>query len=416
MREPTPDDRPVTLTVAGSDSGGGAGIQADVVTAAACGAFGTSVVTSVTAQNTRGVASTHVLPVAEVRAQLDAVFDDFSVAAVKTGMLATAELVELVAAYARGRGVPFVVDPVMVAASGDRLLDPAAESAYEALIAEAAVVTPNADEAAVLTGVEPSSAADLRRVGEELVATGAGAALVKGGHVETDPVEDVLVTRADGDVRVQTFTHPRVNTGATHGSGCTLSSAVAAELAGGASTTAAVDAATDLLARAVRYPLAVGSGPGAVHHAVGLRNDAAREATRETLAAVRESPAFRAVGDRVAVATPYADGVADVATVGDPDTDGGVAFGRDEPLAGALLAARERAPETRVAVTLATGVDPDLPDVADEGVTAGSDGGLTAPGDGEESAVAASDVETPVVLAPDAPTARTRLERVDGSD
>ncbi|MFB6243433.1 MAG: hydroxymethylpyrimidine/phosphomethylpyrimidine kinase, partial [Halobaculum sp.] len=200
MRRAAPDDRPVVLTVAGSDSGGGAGVQADLKTAAAVGAFGTSVVTSVTAQHTRGVESTHVLPVAEVEAQLDAVFDDFDVAAVKTGMLATTEIVETVAEYAAERDVPFVVDPVMVAASGDRLLAPEAESAYERLIAEATVVTPNADEAAVLTDIEPASEADLRAVGEQLVSAGASAALVKGGHVAGDPVCDVLVRRVnDGD-------------------------------------------------------------------------------------------------------------------------------------------------------------------------------------------------------------------------
>lgn len=386
------------LTVAGSDSGGGAGVQADVVTATACGAFATSVVTSVTAQNTRGVASTHVLPVAEVRAQLDAVFDDFDVAAVKTGMLATAEMVELVTEYARERDVPFVVDPVMVAASGDRLLDPAAESAYETLLAESAVVTPNADEATVLTGVEPESADDLRQVGEELVASGADAALVKGGHVETDPVRDVLVRRGDDDTETDTFTHPRVDTDATHGSGCTLSSAIAAELAGGATTTAAVDAATDRLARAVRYPLAVGDGPGAVNHAVELRDEAAREATRETLTAVRESSAFQAVGDRVAAATPYAETVDDVATV----TESGVAFGREESLSETLLAVREGTPATRVAV----GVTPDV----DTGQLRVTDGVATV--GAETEVVAVSDGAGPVVLAPDGETARERLERL----
>ncbi|MEZ3144959.1 bifunctional hydroxymethylpyrimidine kinase/phosphomethylpyrimidine kinase [Halobaculum sp. MBLA0143] len=398
MRETAPDDRPVVLTVAGSDSGGGAGVQADVVTATACGAFATSVVTSVTAQNTRGVASTHVLPVAEVRAQLDAVFDDFDVAAVKTGMLATAEMVELVTEYARERDVPFVVDPVMVAASGDRLLDPAAESAYETLLAESAVVTPNAGEATVLTGVKPESADDLRQVGEELVASGADAALVKGGHVETDPVRDVLVRRGDDDTETDTFTHPRVDTDATHGSGCTLSSAIAAELAGGATTTAAVDAATDRLARAVRYPLAVGDGPGAVNHAVELRDEAAREATRETLTAVRESSAFQAVGDRVAAATPYAETVDDVATV----TESGVAFGREESLSETLLAVREGTPATRVAVGVTPDVDTGQLRVADGVATVGA----------ETEVVAVSDGAGPVVLAPDGETARERLERL----
>ena len=355
MREPTPDERPVVVSVAGSDAGGGAGIQADVKTAEACGAFGTSVVTSVTAQNTQGVESTHVLPVAEVDAQLDAVFDDFDVAAVKTGMLATTEIVERVADRARETACPFVVDPVMVAASGDRLLAPEAESAYEELIAEATLVTPNADEAAVLTGVDPETADDLRAVGEKLVDAGADAALVKGGHVAGDPVRDVLV-RGDGGsgFERETFIHPRVDTEATHGSGCTLSSAIAAELAVDESTPAAVERGVDLLARAVRYPFDVGEGPGAVHHTVGLRNDAAREQTREWVTTVTESGAG---GERVAVATPYAEGPADVAVGGDD----GVRFGRDDPLVETLLAVRERGVDRRVAVTV------DAVDAADAG-------------------------------------------------
>jgi hydroxymethylpyrimidine/phosphomethylpyrimidine kinase len=346
MREPTPDERPVVVSVAGSDAGGGAGIQADLKTAEACGAFGTSVVTSVTAQNTRGVESTHVLPAEEVAAQLDAVFEDFDVAAVKTGMLATTEIVELVTDRAREAACPVVVDPVMVAASGDRLLAPEAESAYEELIAEAALVTPNADEAAVLTGIEPETAEDLRAVGEALVDAGADAALVKGGHVAGDPVRDVLVRGDDGAGFAQTtFTHPRVDTDATHGSGCTLSSAIAAGLAAGESTATAVERGVDLLARAVRYPLDVGEGPGAVHHTVELRNDAAREQTREWAATVAESGTG---GKRVAVATPYTDGPADIAITGED----GVRFGQDDPLVETLLAVRERGLDRRVAVAV----------------------------------------------------------------
>ena len=248
-RQPAPDERPVALTVAGSDSGGGAGIQADLTTMAACGVFGTSAITSVTAQHTRGVESTHLLPVEEIEAQIDAVRDDFDLRAVKTGMLATAEVVETVTDYA-DEFPPLVVDPVMVATSGDRLLQPEAEAAYEALIAESTVVTPNADEAAVLTGIDPADEADAEAAGEELVAMGADAALMKGGHVGTEDVVDVLVTAET----VETFRHPRVDTEATHGSGCTLSSAIAARLAQGESVTDAVAAGIDLLARAVVTP------------------------------------------------------------------------------------------------------------------------------------------------------------------
>ena len=155
-RQAAPDSKPVVLTVAGSDSGGGAGIQADLKTIEACGGFGTSAVTSVTAQNTTGVESTHVLPVEEIDAQCSVVLSDFDVAAVKTGMLATADVVELVTDRVADLAAPAVVDPVMVAASGDRLLAREAESAYEGLVSEATLVTPNADEAAVLTDVDPA--------------------------------------------------------------------------------------------------------------------------------------------------------------------------------------------------------------------------------------------------------------------
>ena len=261
MSVPTPERRPIALTVAGSDSGGGAGIQADLSTFDAHGVFGTSAITAVTAQHTRGVESSFVLPPEEVAAQLDAVLGDFAVAAAKTGMLATTELVDLVAERATEVTFPIVVDPVMVATSGDRLLDPAAERAYEALIAEATVVTPNADEAEVLTGVAVTDEASAREAGRSLVELGAEAALVKGGHVPGDTVRDVLVT-GDG---VETFEHPRIETDATHGSGCALSAAIAAQLATGAELRAAVETATDFLAVAIRNHYDVGHGPGAVN-------------------------------------------------------------------------------------------------------------------------------------------------------
>ncbi|WP_435062148.1 bifunctional hydroxymethylpyrimidine kinase/phosphomethylpyrimidine kinase [Halobaculum sp. EA56] len=366
-RRPSPDARPVGLTVAGSDSGGGAGIQADLKTMEAHGAFGTSVVTSVTAQHTRGVESTHVLPVGEVTAQFDAVVDDFDVRAAKTGMLATAPIVEAVTERARDLDAPLVVDPVMVAASGDRLLDPEAESAYEDLVAAATLVTPNADEAAVLTGVEPTDRASMGEAGRRLVDMGADAALVTGGHVDGgagdgegggDEVADVFVTADD----VRTFVHPRVDTDATHGSGCTLSSAAVARLAHGDPLSEAVEAAVEFLARAVRYPLDVGQGPGAVHHLVGLREAAARDPVREAVEGVVERlvaadarPLVPEVGLNVVGATPYAETSGETAAVegritrtssGVRDTRG-VRFGASSHVARLLLAAREVDPALR---------------------------------------------------------------------
>jgi hydroxymethylpyrimidine/phosphomethylpyrimidine kinase len=361
MRQESPVCKPVVLSIAGSDSGGGAGIQADLKTIEACGGFGTTAITSATAQNTKGVESTHVLPVAEIDAQVGAVLSDFDVGASKTGMLATADVVELVTDRVREADAPAVVDPVMVAASGDRLLAREAESAYEDLVAAATLVTPNADEAAVMTDVDLETASDARAAGERLVETGADAALVKGGHLSGEDVVDVLVT-GDG---VETYRHPRVDTDATHGSGCALSSAIATHLARGESLSDAVSAGIDLLARAVRYNLDVGEGPGAVHHLVEARNEAAQTETAEAVEGVVSrlverdvSPLVPEVGMTVAGATPYAETPSEVAAVEGRITrtvDGvrpnrGVRYGVSTTVARLLVAARERDPGVRFAV------------------------------------------------------------------
>jgi hydroxymethylpyrimidine/phosphomethylpyrimidine kinase len=276
MPEYDPVDPPVALTVAGSDSGGGAGIQADLAAMTAHGVFGASVVTATTAQHTRGVEDVHPLPADHVASQYAAVADDFDVDAVKTGMLATAEIVARVTELVADADVPLVVDPVMVAATGDRLLSPAAEDAYEDLVAAATLVTPNADEAAVLTGDPVETPADAEAAGRELVALGADAALVKGGHLDGESVEEGVVVdtlvRAEGDggvgVTVDRFETPRVDTEATHGSGCALSSAIAARLARGESIPEAVGAAVEGMTEAVRRGYDVGEGPGAVNPSV----------------------------------------------------------------------------------------------------------------------------------------------------
>lgn len=266
---PSPTSLPVVLTIAGSDSGGGAGIQADLKTIEATGGFGTSAITAVTAQNTRGVESSHVLPIEEIEAQIDAVLSDFDVRAIKTGMLATAEIVRTVAGYAANASRPVVIDPVMVATSGDRLLSEAAESAYDELIEAATLVTPNADEAAVLTGIDPTDAGTARAAGESLLETGADAALIKGGHIDGPEVIDTLVTAAGSN----TFRHPRIDTRATHGSGCTLSAAIATRLALDDDLERAVGESIEYIQRALLSHHAVGAGPGAVNHLVDLRTD-----------------------------------------------------------------------------------------------------------------------------------------------
>ena len=361
MRRAAPDARPIGLTIAGSDSGGGAGIQADLATMAAHGVYGTSAITAVTAQHTRGVDSAHVLPPEEVEAQLEAVLGDFDVAAAKTGMLATTEIVRLVADRAPEFPFPFVVDPVMIATSGDRLLESEAERAYEDLIAEATVVTPNADEAAALTGVEVEDEASARKAGDALCELGAAAALIKGGHVPGEVVRDVLVT--DDDVR--TFAHPRVDTDATHGSGCTLAAAIAARLARGERLEVAVSGATDVLARAIRYHYDVGRGPGAVNHSVEIRTDAAREPTAEAVQSIVDalvdadvSVLVPEVGTNVVGATPFAERLAETAavegritrTLSGVSPNRGVRFGASSHVARFLLAAREEFPTLRFAV------------------------------------------------------------------
>ncbi|WP_435094835.1 bifunctional hydroxymethylpyrimidine kinase/phosphomethylpyrimidine kinase [Halorubrum sp. N11] len=265
-----PVSPPVALAIAGSDAGGGAGIQADLKAMTAHGVFGTSVVTATTAQNTRGVRDVHAVPAGHVASQFDAVSDDFDVGAIKTGMLATAETVETVTGLVGDVAAPVVVDPVMVAASGDRLLSPEAEAAYEGLIGAATLVTPNADEAEVLVGGPIETPADAERAGRELVATGADAALVKGGHIgDGDTVTDTLVIgNTEGDATVVRFKNPRVATDATHGSGCALSSAIAARLARGEPLRESVAAAVDGMGPAIRRGYDVGEGPGAVNSTV----------------------------------------------------------------------------------------------------------------------------------------------------
>ena len=260
--------RPRLLTIAGSDSGGGAGIQADLKTFAAQGAYGMSVVTAVTAQNTREVRAVFEVPPAIVAAQIDAVLEDIGADAVKIGMLASAALVRTVAdrlrAHLAGTGVPIVLDPVMVAKSGDRLLrEDAVEALKSELLPLATVVTPNLPELEALTGLAVAGEGERTRAAAVLAAHGQ-AVLAKGGHAEGDEVVDLLLTEG----RVHRFVHPRLRTRATHGTGCTLSSAIAARLGAGEELARAVEGAIEYLqgAMAAACPLGTGNGHGPVDH------------------------------------------------------------------------------------------------------------------------------------------------------
>ncbi|HEX8212825.1 MAG TPA: bifunctional hydroxymethylpyrimidine kinase/phosphomethylpyrimidine kinase [Longimicrobium sp.] len=260
------DRIPVALTIAGSDSGGGAGIQADLKSFHAFGVFGTSALTAVTVQNTRGVTGVHPIPVDIVRAQIRAVAEDLHPAACKSGMLATAELVRAVAGSIREHRLPhFVLDPVMVASSGDRLLDADAErTVADELMPLASLVTPNLDEAAILVGAPVEDVDGMRRAAAALVEMGAGAALLKGGHLRSSELVDVLFDGQDW----HEWRRPKLDTRNTHGTGCTLSAAIAAGLAHGRPLTRAVEDALGYVSRAMQAAPGLGGGHGPLNHMV----------------------------------------------------------------------------------------------------------------------------------------------------
>ncbi|RTL50797.1 MAG: bifunctional hydroxymethylpyrimidine kinase/phosphomethylpyrimidine kinase [Bradyrhizobiaceae bacterium] len=258
---------PIALTIAGSDSGGGAGIQADLKTFGALGVYGASVTTALTAQNTRGVAGVFEVPADFVTAQIDAVFDDLAVDAVKIGMVSRVETVAaIVAGLKRWPAKNIVVDPVMIATSGDRLLSASALDALRGtLIPLARIVTPNLPEAAALLG-EPlaRTEGDIMGQGERLMKLGAPAVLIKGGHGEGPQSIDYLFSSGG----VVQFAAPRIATANTHGTGCSLSSAIAAGLAQDKSLNEAVGLAKDFISAAIAAAdrLGVGHGHGPIHH------------------------------------------------------------------------------------------------------------------------------------------------------
>ncbi|QEV20470.1 bifunctional hydroxymethylpyrimidine kinase/phosphomethylpyrimidine kinase [Streptomyces alboniger] len=253
---------PRVLTVAGSDSGGGAGIQADLKTMLALGTHGMSVVTAVTAQNSLGVQGFWALPAQAVRDQYRSVVDDIGVQAVKTGMLASAELVETVADLLAGTDAPAVVDPVGVSKHGDSLLAASAlDSVRTKLLPVATVATPNLDEVAQLTGVEVTSEDGMRRAAAAVLAYGPKWVLIKGGHLRGDAV-DLLTDGSEEHV----LRAPRHDNRHTHGTGCTLASAIAAQLAKGQSVPRAVAAAKEYVTGAIAAGFALGGGIGPVDH------------------------------------------------------------------------------------------------------------------------------------------------------
>lgn len=257
---------PVCLTIAGSDSSGGAGIQADLKTFHAHGVYGVCAITSVTAQNTQGVARAFDLPVDLLRAQCETLADDFTIRAVKTGMLASATLIEATVAFLRERvEAPIVVDPVMVSTSGHRLLE---EDAIDTLVRQllpiATVVTPNLHEASILAGIEVSAADDasLVEAGRRIRQLGARSVLIKGGHGKGQEAVDLLI----GDHPIAVFRAGRIDTTSTHGTGCTYSAAICANLARGCDLEESIRQAKTYVTEAIRHGPSLGHGHGPTEH------------------------------------------------------------------------------------------------------------------------------------------------------
>ena len=254
------------LIVAGSDCGGGAGIQADLKTVTALGAYGATAVTAVTDQDTTAVHGVHAIPPAFIAAQIKTVLGDIGADVIKTGMLASKDVVEAVAdaIEEHGHDIPRVIDPVMAAKGGHRLIEnDAIETLKMRLIRGAAVITPNLPEAEVLTGHEIRTIANMEDAIESLRSLGAKAVVLKGGHAQGDHVVDLLIT----DTKVERFEGPRIETTSTHGTGCTLASAIAAGLAQNLSLSSAVDRARRYVILAIKSAPGFGRGYGPLNHA-----------------------------------------------------------------------------------------------------------------------------------------------------
>jgi len=356
---------PKALTIAGSDSGGGAGIQADLKTFSALGVYGTTVITSVTAQNTVGVTAIHDVPPEVVRAQIRAVLDDIGADAAKTGMLSDKGIISVVAEEMKRYGILLVVDPVMKAKTGASLLR---EDAVEALITElvpvAKVVTPNIPEAEVMAGMSIRSVEDAERAAERIASMGAEAVVVKGGHLPGGMAVDVLYTGGE----FTRFEAERIDSKCTHGTGCTFSAALAAYLAMGFDVVEAVGRAKEFVRKAIMHGVEVGSGVGSVNPMAWLYNESERyKVVSELLKAVRvleSSPhAYKLVPEtqmNLVMALPHASSTEDVAgfpgrivrvwrsvkAVSCPE------FGASRHVANAVLTAMKFNPEIRSAMNV----------------------------------------------------------------
>ncbi|MEM3437276.1 MAG: bifunctional hydroxymethylpyrimidine kinase/phosphomethylpyrimidine kinase [Nitrososphaerales archaeon] len=312
---------PIVLSIAGSDPDGGAGIQADLKTFSALGVYGMTVITSVTAQNTIELKGIHDVPVSMIRDQIEVLVNDININAVKTGMLRTREIIEVVAEEIGRQKIPLVVDPVMTTKNGAALIEEDAKNALTKLLFPLAkIVTPNSFEAEIISGIKIKTVDDAKNAAKKIAEYGSKAILIKGGHIFSDKeVMDLLYL--DGEFKV--FKSERVNVKTTHGVGCSFSSAIAAELAKGKSIESAVKNAKVFIKKAIRFGFNIGHGFGPVNPMAHLYNEAERyrvienlkkavtilEAHKEFSALIPETQA------NIAMALPFADSIMDVAAI-----------------------------------------------------------------------------------------------------
>lgn len=355
---------PCALTIAGSDSGSGAGIQADLKTFSALGVHGLVVITSVTAQNTRGVQGVFDLPPKFVQRQLDSVAQDFEVGWVKTGMLSRSEIIREVRGGVKENGLYLVVDPVMVAASGDPLLQEDAIQELKSLLKHAELVAPNILEAEKLSELKITSLEDCKKAAEKISKLGPAAVLVKGGHLESEEIHNILYT--DGEFIE--FRLPRVESGEIHGTGCTFSAAITAELAKGRTLKEAVKRAGEFVSDAVKGRLRLGGGAEVV-------NPLAREwkitsgseeiiEVQEAAHLLNNTPEFAAlipeVGTNIAMAPKNAEKTGDVVGLsgritkisGEPHLTGIAVPGGSEHVANIILTAMKHIPQIRAGMNI----------------------------------------------------------------
>ncbi len=376
--------RPVVLTIAGSDSGGGAGIQADLKTITVHGCFGVSALTALTAQNTVGVQGIHPVPLDFIRRQLASLFDDFTIVAAKTGMLHSGEVVHVVAEILkRHKGFKLVCDPVMIAKSGDKLLEDDAIYALRAeLLPLATVVTPNIPEAEVLWGQPIQSDADREAACRAIHAMGPETVLLKGGHAGGDVSTDLLF---DGEV-FHRFTTPRYPTPNTHGTGCTTSAAIAANLALGKDVVTAVADAKRYMDTAIRFSLSIGHGHGPTDHFAAIQREQERyrvlRALSEAVAFFSRHQAGRLIPEvqtNIAYGLPFALTHEEVAAIpgrvvslnGFPHASGCPAFGASRHIANIVLTVLRFSTEHRSVMNIR--YDPDyLKNAEKEGFTIAS--------------------------------------------